>query len=577
MRRLRGKQPGAFSNGERRLLKAFGHLAEPLGLGVFRIAAVSRACCCFLASDQNHDSFWRQIFEQKVCLKKIRKSDAACKALFARIPLGLQSLDLLLSKVEWHSTDRESISEETLKVLTTKLGNLKKFSLDMFCHDAEFQAELVRNLPSTLESLSLAMEMEEGVVELMAQHLPRNLSSLAVDFHMMLEGDLSVLLKAVPTCLKHLRLGLAEVLSRQDLLHLSAMIKDNAGLETLVLDLENNSDCTGEALDKVLQSLPPQLRQLELKMTNLDLKHPGLSRAFATGLAQLRHLQILVLDFEESHLDPNARFASEVLTAVQSELSECSLNFAAYHVAPGSLASIADMLSRQPCLHRLHLDLRAQEVNESVPDIARRWPNIKDLSLSFFNSDLSGPAMDVLSAALPRNLKSFKLNIDGCSALAPKNIETLFRNLPKGLAHLDLELEWKTACGAQEIQFPPLLKTLCFRCSALYEPGSNEARFVQAFCGEIQSLKLQSLKLGFEMCDISLESAAKLAKSLPTSLRKLEMDVDGVVTAADTTQRWEETLRPLQLRFGKGVRIPQEGSSSDAKRVNLSSLFALLH
>ena len=365
---------------------------------------------------------------------QLRKCDAACKALFARIPSGLQSLDLLLSKVEWYCRERESISEEALKVLTTKLGNLKKLSLDMSCHDEELQTELMRSLPSTLDSLSLAMNMEEGVVEVMAQNLPRNLSSLAVDFHMMLEGDLSAFLKAVPRCLKHLRLGLAEVLSKKDLPHLGAVIKGNAGLESLVLDLENNGDCTGKGLVQVVQSFPPQLRQLEVRMTQLDLKHPGLGRAFAAGLAQLRQLQSLVLDFEESRLNPNASFASDVLSAVQSELSECSLNFAACDVAPGSLASIADLLSRQHRLQRLHLDLRAQEVNGVVPGIAKRWPNITDLSLSFFNSDLSGPTMDVLSAALPRNLTSFKLNIDGCSQLAPKNIETLLRKLPAGLA-----------------------------------------------------------------------------------------------------------------------------------------------
>ena len=52
--------------------------------------------------------------------------------------------------------------------------------------------------------------------------------------------------------------------------------------------------------------------------------------------------------------------------------------------------------------------------------------------------------------------------------------------------------------------------------------------------------------------------------------------MDGVVNATDTTQRWEETLRPLQIRFGEGVQIPQEGSSSEDRREKLSSLFALL-
>lgn len=58
------------------------------------------------------------------------------------------------------------------------------------------------------------------------------------------------------------------------------------------------------------------------------------------------------------------------------------------------------MLSRQPKLARLDLDLRATNVTGQAGQIFRSLPgSIRDLALGFFNSNLRGEAFDILSAA----------------------------------------------------------------------------------------------------------------------------------------------------------------------------------
>eukprot|EP00439_Symbiodinium_sp_Y106_P016554 s3394_g2.t1 len=172
------------------------------------------------------------------------------------------------------------------------------------------------------------------------------------------------------------------------------------------------------------------------------------------------------------------------------------------------------MLARQSSLRKLALDLRAAHVDFKAKKIARSLPpSIKDLTLSFFNSELSGASMDVLSASLPKGLRSLGLNIDGCSSLTRKNVETLLRSLPGSLVKLHLEIEWKSLSGIRRAVLPPDLETPC--------RGSFATCFAQA----LQALrKLRSFKLNFELCEFTLNSAALIAGSLPASLRKLQFD-----------------------------------------------------
>lgn len=52
-------------------------------------------------------------------------------------------------------------------------------------------------------------------------------------------------------------------------------------------------------------------------------------------------------------------------------------------------------------------------------------------------------------------------------------------------------------------------------------------------------------------------------------------DLDGVVDATDTVQRWEEVLGPLVSKFGSKVQLPTESSSSSESRKSLGELFAV--
>ena len=221
---------------------------------------------------------WKQIFARQISLRRWKSRDAVFNSLVHRIPLHLPSLDLQLGNPEWLSHDH--VSTETLRHLLGKLGTPNKLSLEIFSCDGDFQLELMRKLPPTLEAFSLTMSLEEGVVAALARSLPTGLRSLSLDFRCILRGNLSCLLTALPANLQHLKLDMAEVFSDEHVPKLLAAMRAAPVLETLFLGMEN-TDLRAESASDLIRHLARRLHQLTLKMGSLDLRGPDVPTSLA--------------------------------------------------------------------------------------------------------------------------------------------------------------------------------------------------------------------------------------------------------------------------------------------------------